>query len=458
MQSIVRWIVIAVAVLVGTLSVTLIAWHVRDATPAAAETAAATGTFDAEHPLVLADGDMAATAYADGVLHPIENASDQLIVLSNLESNPDAVEPTKISAPASNIVMGWPGSTTASADGRFAYVVGSRNSVDRSIEQVESVWTGFPVGHTLTTIAVDSGDVLAETELCRKPMSVDRSPDGGWLLIACRDGTNELAVVTLAEGVPTDVRALDLDVPSYNLRNNADGATYAVVHPGGDAAGVILDDRAVTLVRFEMDAAGIPTAATSEPPQATGRWLSVARWTKAGNHLLVADVGWGPAPADSILNGPGAIVSFALAPDSEERGEISEAIVSKSPEAFEMNRDGTLLAVVNMERTYLPGGLFGLIPGRSASSLSLVGVDDATGLLTTHGEPVGFRGVLPEDAVFDADGDQIAVVIYQDYDAPRSDGWITFFNVDTTGATPVAQPTNRRIPLPRGAHDLYVID
>lgn len=193
------------------------------------------------------------------------------------------------------------------------------------------------------------------------------------------------------------------------------------------------------------------------------RWLSVARWTRSGDHLLVADVAWGPAPTDSVFNGAGSILSFALSPDVSERGLVSEATVSKSPEAFEMNRDGTLLAVVNMERTYLPSGFVGaapvgLFPGRGASSLSLVGVDDATGALTTHGEPVGFRGVLPEDAVFDRDGDQIAVVVYQDHDAPRSGGWVQFFDLDTTGQKPRVQPIYRRIDLPRGAHALYVID
>ena len=123
-----------------------------------------------------------------------------------------------------------------------------------------------------------------------------------------------------------------------------------------------------------------------------------------------------------------------------------------------MNRGGDLLAVVNMERSYLPGGLpTGLAPGRGASSLSLVGVDDVTGELTTLGEPVGFRGVLPEDAGFDSDGDKIAVVIYQDHDAPRSEGWLSFFEVERSSGEPRLRLTDERVELPRGAHDLFVI-
>ncbi len=174
-----RWVAVGLAVIVGAVGLALVAWHLLDGTPAVAEARPAATTFDADRLLVLTDGDMAATAYAGGILHPISDVRVQLFILSDFAS----AEPTRLNVPASNTVMGWPGATTAS---------------------------------------------------------------------------------------------------------------------------------------------------------------------------------------------------------------------------------------------------------------------------------VG--GVLPEDAVFDAAGDQIAVVVYQDHNAPRSNGWVAFFDVDLTGTTPRVQPTNRRIPLPRGAHDLYVID
>lgn len=455
-----RWLLISLGAAAGVLSLSLAGWHVLDDTPPVAQAVPATTAFDASRLLVLIDADMAATAYADGILYPIEGLDDQLVIVSDLE----AEEPTRTTVPVSNTVMGWPGAITVSPDGRFAYVVESRTALDRSVTRVENVGEGFPVGRTLTTVDLGTGEVISELDVCREPLSVDVAPSGGWLLVACRD-RSELAVVTLSGGRPDEVRAFDLEVASTPLRpDTAAGATYAVVHPSGRAAGVVLDDHAVTLVRFDGNADGVPVTAEAEEPQVMpDRWLSVARWTRSGDHLLVADVAWGPAPTDSVFNGAGSILSFALSPDVSERGLVSEATVSKSPEAFEMNRDGTLLAVVNMERTYLPSGFVGaapvgLFPGRGASSLSLVGVDDATGALTTHGEPVGFRGVLPEDAVFDRDGDQIAVVVYQDHDAPRSGGWVQFFDLDTTGQKPRVQPIYRRIDLPRGAHALYVID
>lgn len=442
-----------IGTLLGLLALSLGTWHLLDQTPSVSAAVPTASSFDAAQLLVLADADMTATAYADGKLYPIDS-SDQLIILSGLASQPERRD-----VPVANTVMGWPGSMTASADGRFAYVVSSRGSPPRSVTALaEGVDTGMPVSRSLTTVDLGSGDVVAEMDICLKPLAIDLAPSGDWLLVACGDTSNELTVVTLDEGRPVKRRPFNLSVPVYAQRDTDAGASYAVIHPEGEAAGVVLENRAVTLVRFETDADGVPISASAEPPQNLDRWLTVARWTRQGEHLLVADVAWGPAPTDALTNGAGAILSFALSPEGKERGLVSEAAVSKSPEAFEINRDGTLLAVVNMERSYLPGGPFALVPGRGASSLSLVGVDDTTGELTTYGEPVGFRGVLPEDAVFDADGDQLAVVVYQDHDAPRSDGWLSFFEVDTTGSVPQLRLTDERVSLPRGTHDLYVLD
>lgn len=437
------------------LGAALALWHLLERPPQPAEPVPWTGSFDVSELLVLVDGDMAATAYADGILHPVDDLHDQLVTLVD----PGADAPQRRSLPVSNTVMGWPGSLAVAPAATHAYVVAGRGQVPRSVERLEGgVAADIPIGRDLATVDLASGEVVSVVEVCRKPLSVDVAPPGGWLLIACGDDGNELTVVALEGGLPGELRSFDLDVPGFRIRPNDEGATYAVVHPDGRAAGVILGNRALTLVRFELDAAGVPVAATAEAPDELDRFLSVARWTRRGDHLLLADVAWGARPIDSVINGPGAIVSYALSPDSDERGVVSEATVSRSPEAFELSRDGTLLAVVNMERSYLPGGLLGLVPGRGASSLSLVGVDDASGRLASYGDPVGFRGVLPEDAAFDADGDAVAVVVYQDHGAPRSGGWLAFFEVDRGGPEPRLRLTDRRVPLPRGAHDLVALD
>ncbi|MEL6365480.1 MAG: hypothetical protein AAFR11_11650 [Pseudomonadota bacterium] len=419
---------------------------------AAAQPGGGVEGWDGARLLALIDADMAATAYADGRLHPIADAEDAAIVI-----NP-GTGARLATAPVSNTVMGWPGSMVVSRDRRLAYVVSSRGPVDRGLERVErNVFEDFPDARTLTVLEIETGDVLGALDVCNAPMSVDLAPGGDWLLIACRDDDNELTVVPLTDGDPGAPRPFDLDLPAFTTRAIDEGATYAVARPDGRAAGLVLSNRAVVRVDLELGADGVPVAASPGEPLETDRWLSVARWTRSGSALVVADVGWGPRPIDAVLNRNGEIVSFAL-PATGAPKILGAATVSKSPEAIEFNRVGDLLAVVNMERTYLPGGLTAIFRGRSASSLSLVAIDDATGDLRTLGKPVRFRGVLPEDAVFDADGDRIAVVVYQDHGAPRSDGWITFFRIDGTGDDRRAVETGERIALPRGGHDLAAVD
>jgi hypothetical protein len=132
--------------------------------------------------------------------------------------------------------------------------------------------------------------------------------------------------------------------------------------------------------------------------------------------------------------------------------------VSLSPEGFDMNRAGDLVAVVNMERTYLPEAMpYRLFGRRHKASLSLIGFDGASGALSALDGPVAFEGVLPEDAVFDADGDMLAVAVFNGKATSPDAGWIAWFRVDREGGKAVLVPLSHRSPTPRGAHDLILV-
>ena len=454
-MRVLRWCGLSLAALFALGVFALAAWHGLDRGPRVADARETETRFDLQRLLVLTDADMAATAYADGRLAPRGDLSDALVVLGDPVAGPGSRQ----AIPASNSVMGWPGAMTAAPDGRHAYVVETRGPIDRGVERLDNTFADMPEGERLTTIDLDSGEVVDTRPVCRRPNAVDIAPSGDWLLVACGVHEGELAVVTLDAGRPARVQRFDLHLPGISARPGIDdGLSYARIHPDGTAAGIIQANLGVSLVRFRLDADGIPEAASAEPPRLEGDWLTAGRWTRTGGHFLVADVRWGPSPAGALFVRDGAIHSFALSPSDESRGIVSSARVSKSPEGFELNRTGDLLVAVNMERTYLPGGPFALAPGRSAASLSLVSIDAATGMLETLDEPVGFHGVLPEDAVFDRDGDRVAVAVFQDHDDPASDGWVEIFALDRSSGLPRLVPTGQRLPMPRGAHDLVAID
>ena len=260
--------------------------------------------WDGARLLALIDGDMSATAYADGKLYPIGDAKDLVAVIGK-DDGGVRYSPTAVP----NTVMGWPGSMAVSNDGRRAFVISSRKGMARSVDKVKGgVFEAFPLHDALTIISTQTSETLNAARVCEKPLSIDLSPDNKWALIACGDAKGELAVAPITDDGIGAVRIFDLAAPTYTDAENDEGATYAVVHPSGAAAGVVLNNRAVTLVRFDLDTDGVPVAAKAETPTQTKSWLSVARWTASGAYLLVSDIAWGPRPLDAVFNKAGAVI------------------------------------------------------------------------------------------------------------------------------------------------------
>ncbi len=413
--------------------------------------------FEARALAAASDVDMAGTAYADGGLKPLSGQQDALTLVTQL----DAAPPDTRAVSASNSVMGWPGTLEASPDGRLVYVVETRGPAPEGATQID-VYSEMPGGTLLTTVDVsDPGAprVVDARPVGENPMSVHVSPDGRWLIIGTRTVGGELSIVPLdARGVPTGVRTLDVGLPGLTQRPIDDGALFARLSPAGDVAAVNLANTHVAFVGLETGADGVPVAGRMiGEPVAAGDWLAMGRWTKDGRHFLVADTGWGPRPTDAAFNQAGAIVSVRYDAGGAHQ-VVSRAVTSQSPEGFDLSNDGTKLAVVNMERTYLPRSFpLVMFPRRGFSSLSLVTVDEATGALTTVGRPVRFRGVLPEDAVFDCNDDTIAVAVFHDHVRQPTEGWVALFALTGDDRRPFRE-LDTRIMTARGAHDLVVLD
>lgn len=413
--------------------------------------------FDAYALLAVSDLDMAATGYADRKLRQTRGQRDQLTILRDLA----AATPQSVSIPASNSVVGWPGPLALSPDMRFALVVETQGEIDDAIEIVDNPSKSTP-GRALA--AFDIWDLAAPrplgvVEVCGDPAAVEVHASGRYAVIACRDAQRPLAIVPLTEGVPGQPRPIALALPDNLLTANEPGLNFARLNPDGRTLAVNVGNRHIVFLDLAPALDGVPATARiiGAPVSIDGAWLSMARWSKDGRFLVTADTAWGPGALDAVLNGPGRIVSIAFVPEGGHR-VVSEATVSLSPEGFEFDPAGTLLAVVNMERTYLPPDLpYALFDRRDRASLSLVSFDPATGALRTVDGPLAFDAVLPEDVVFDDAGDTIAVVSFHERSALPQTAWVELFEIDRRNGGPRLAPTGVKWPLPRGAHDLAVI-
>jgi hypothetical protein len=415
--------------------------------------------FNARAIVAVSDADMAGTAYADGRLRRIAGSVDQLSVVTEFSEASKKIA----QVPTSNSVMAWPGAIDLSPDGRFGYVVETVAPAPANVENYASIQNEMPSGKILTTVDLSNPTVpriVSTTEIGNSPASVHIAPNGRWAAVAKRDHEAPLVFVALNAGQPGQVFQVALDLPKLAQRSIDDGILFARIHPGGNIIALNIANTHVAFARTLFDGTGNPTGAQliGELIKLPGTWLTMMRWSNDGRHLLISDVGWGPTQLGSVLNGAGHIISIKFNESGAHR-EVSRSKVSLSPEGFEISPQGDLIVAVNMERTYLPpsGFPYVLFGRQDRYSLSLVSFDIATGRLTMIDGPVGFRGVLPEDAVFDNDGSTIAVVVYHERAESPKAAWIEYVKVDRSGGTPRLIVTGQRTALPRGAHDLAVI-
>ncbi|MHA7900412.1 MAG: beta-propeller fold lactonase family protein [Henriciella sp.] len=414
--------------------------------PGFAETA---GTFEGRF-LALSDASMAGTAYADNRLEPFSGMQDELTLF-------EAGQP-KAAVAAPNSVISWPQILDISPDGRFAYVVETRGDLDPSIEQVENVYYDMPEASRLFVFAVDQAELVQHQmveAIGSVPQSVEAPEAFPLLYIATEDTGAELVTFSvLPDGTVEDRRVFDLEAP-YLPEDAEKRVRTIVVAPDGVTFAANIGNKRVQFYRMILDLDQRPQEVEKiGDPIEFGVRLSTMKWTPNGKHLIVTDVNAYDSSIAMLTQRGGQVFSIAPATDSTPARVIDQVRVGRFAEGVELSDDGTLIASIAMERTYLPQlPPLAFWPHRRQYSLMLLSLDPETGAIEKLDE-IRASGVLPEDVIFDETGTNLAVATFHRRKGPdRLRGFIDFFSIEDGQL--IAQ--NKTQAVMRGPHDLVRI-
>ncbi|MEO1393978.1 MAG: hypothetical protein AAFV90_13800 [Cyanobacteria bacterium J06634_5] len=412
-----------------------------------------TPTFTGQALLVASDADMVATAYGDAKLDRVAGVEDALTLV---ELPLDAEQPQVASIPVSNSVMSWPQIVAVSQNGQRAYVVEVRSRPADGINEFDDI-DQMPEGSQLSVIDISKRSqpkLIESVEVGRNPEHISISPDGQFLAVNLNEPGKELLIVALQ----TDGRLGQRAYFPMQLDGSREDNQTAIWHPSGRYLAIIQDqNRRVGFYRVQTAEGAIAVEPLYEPLE-IGNHLSHPRFTNDGHFLLVPDLKWSlydNSTLNFLLNAPGELIAIQFEPETADPPSVASRVeVGLSPEGFAISPDESLIATVNMRRTYLPD----FLPawrGKPYSSLSLVQFAPLTGQLDTL-EEYGFEGLLPEQATFDASGNSLAVVIFNDREPSPETGAIEFWNV-VSGNSPRLERTGYKINVVRGAHDVVLV-
>jgi hypothetical protein len=417
---------------------------------------AQTTQFDGRYLIAASDADMVGTAYADGVVMQIPGDVD---TLSLIELPVIAVSARVIELPVSNSVISYPQIIAVAPDGNAIYVVETAGQLADDVTQRPT--DQFPIGRIISRIVIENGAVNAEVtsvDIGASPIHIALSADGAYLAVGMRQSAQQLAILPTAT----------FDNPStfnYFAIQQSDGqpaeeVTAVSWHPSGNFLAVGNDSRELQFYRVTHKPDDRMTLTPHGERLLLGNTITYGQFTSDGRYYLTAEINWNTvsAPLGNLVNPPGKMISVQFDADETVAHEVvSTVTVGLSPEGFAVSPQEDLIVTVNMRRTYLPDTLAAVIAGGDLNSLSLLSFDNQTGELRVLGGEYGFEGVLPEQAMFDADGDALAVVIYNEREDPMKPGYVEFWNVIRSGDQPRLVRTAVRVSVVRGPHALNLV-
>ncbi|MEM6319363.1 MAG: hypothetical protein AAF960_16950 [Bacteroidota bacterium] len=391
--------------------------------------------FDAKAIITLSDADMVSSAYIDGHLKTEPGVTDALTVI-RWDSLVTQIDVQSLEVP--NSVTNWVDGMDISNDGKVAFVIDTKKSLPRSIQQVSNVSEGLPDGNILYAIDIanlSQPKLIAHIQVGNNPLSVDVNPKNGHLLVINRENNNEINIIPWQNNQFGLIEILALNDPENVI-------THGNWHPNGqDFAVTIEPAMAVQFYRNTTD--GI---ATNGDRLSLGGYIGAGQFSKNGQYYLIPDLQWNEG-----YDKQGALLSVKFSAVGQHQ-LVGRQAVGISPEGFALSPNGQLIAVSNMGTTFMPIDfpLFG-----QSASISLLQFDETNGqfqLLDTQ----SWDGVLPEGITFDEDGDMLAVTSFDYLDLTERKAAVSFWEIKNDSGKNYLQNTGFKLSVTRGCHYVKV--
>jgi hypothetical protein len=398
--------------------------------------------FNAKGLVVLSDADLSASSLIDGKLLRDNTAKDQLTTIKfPVVRGANGLATALIS----NSAIGNTKSIAIPPTGGLAFVLESRLRPEDAVTEFKDPTAEFPVGEKLYVVDIanlSGPKAKFGFPVGKKPTSIDINKNE--LIISTNDTGKELVFI---EAAPDGKPARFLNLPAaLEAENKIADLSW---HPSGDFIAFILDKtKEVGIYKVIREAGKLKNVEMVGKPVKVGTEPSYGRFTADGKHFLVLDAkgAQGKAASDNEV----FVVDFSM-DGSAEHKVAGQAAVGNNTGSFAISPDGTLLVAANAGKS---GSPWSDAAAGKGSALSLFKID-ATGALTKVAD-YPFEGIYPQSVVFDKDGSNVAVSVFEYFDYGYANGGVEFWSV-TKGDAPALKKQAGKVNVAKGAHTLRII-
>jgi len=392
-------------------------------------------SFDGKTLVTLTDADMVATALTDGQLKQQSGIKDQLHII-NLSPNTTELSIKQTEVP--NTVLTWPTSLELSKDGKVAFVAETRQSPLENIQKVENVKRAFPEGRSIYAIDLEKGSIITVIDAGNLPNAIEMSHSGKILAVATEQYTEEIVLIEWKDGFFGNIQA-------YSTGKENVRATNISWHPSDKYLAVTLEEAGQVAFYKIVETADYALVESLGAPVEIGSLPGAGHFSPDGKHYIIPNL--------NEWEGPGEMVVVAF-DEAEGNHQVSSKLsVGQGNEGFCISPDGNTIAVACTNGTLYPVGHPKWTP---ESSLYLLNFNQTEGTLTIE-DQVSILGRMPQNLTFDANGDMLAVTIFEYYNLTVQSGGIQFWDIQNKDGKKQLKPSIFSATLPRGCHGLKLV-